>query len=220
VQLLGQAVKGKISAGAKVLMFRAPGPMEMMPPGMQAPPGGPGGPGGAPGMDFKKMMEEQDATMKAAFEKGAGVTIDLVGNLAPQMGEGGGMYMPMGPGGGGGPADGYNAVLLKYEGQLDAVVLTSGVPMTMQGQWDLVNLSCYKWSKKPLVVADVTVMYEPAVLKEWITNGLLTGVVLLPKPEKPDMPAKIKLITSANLAEMPAESPVPIQQMMPPMQPQ
>jgi len=34
------------------------------------------------------------------------------------------------------------------------------------------------------------------------------------------VPAKIKLITKANLGEMPAQSPVPIQQMMPPQQTQ
>jgi len=213
VRLLGEALKGKLPKDARALIFRAPGVLEMMPSGIMKPPGG-------PGTDFRKLLEtdfrkitqEEEAPMKAAFEKGAGVTIVLVANVAPQVGEGG--YRAMGAGGSV-PADGYNAVLKNYEGKLDAVVLTAGVPVSEQFQWELGKLSCYNWSKKPLVVADVGVFYDPALLKQWISTRLLEGVVLLAAPTEPEEPAKIKLITKANLGEMPARAPMQMPTMMP-----
>jgi len=207
-RLIGQGLKGQLKDGARVVILRqAMLPGEgMFGPGMPPPPtaGGAGGPPGVPGMpDMEKMVKDQEQGWQKALSSGAGVSVIVVASV-PVAGE---MAMPGGPFPGT-AADFSKALeaVMEKNPNVDCWISMIGLPRNMtSGEFELDKVSIYQKEKPPLAAVDVNVYYDPAKIRQWIQEGKLACAVVMPTLTKPEQ----KVITKANLNELPEKSPMP-----------
>jgi len=202
MRLLGEGLKDAgLKDGAKIVIIRHPVDAEMMF-------GFPGPEGEVPpGMEDMPTVEESVAEMKKAckeqFEKGAGISVEIVGLERPSVPD----EMMMGPPEMIGDAEAFSAVLRKYEGQgIDAVVSMVGLPRRLDRDmsWDLESVCIYNWGNQPMVAADLSMQYDPVKLREWFDKDMIHAVVLYPSTKVTER----KVITKNNLDELPTESPL------------
>jgi len=204
-RLVGEGLKGQLKDGARVVILRqAMLPGEgMFGPGMPPPPGV-GGPPGMPGMpDMAKMVKEQEQGWQKALSAGAGVSVTIVASV-PVAGE---MAMPGGPFPGT-AADFSKALeaVMEKNPDIDCWISMIGLPRNMtSGEFELDKVSLYQKEKPPLAAADVNVYYDSAKLRQWIQEGKLACAVVMTALDKPIQ----KVITKANLNELPEKSPMP-----------
>lgn len=193
-RLLGKGLRGKISDGAKIVIFRYPVATETMPEGFDEE------------SDVEiPTVEEQVAQMKknweGAIEEGCGVDIQIVACEVPRTRQEMMMISPEMPG----DARAFSKVLEEYKDRgIDAWISFVGVPRSRRGPWDLHNMSSLKWDDPPLAAAELGVYYDPELVKKWIEDGLLDAATIHPSTRSPDM----VVITRKNLEELPDEPPV------------
>lgn len=189
MRMAGEALKGELAKGAKVLIIRYGMDPEMMM--MEAPPSD----GEMPTQE--EMLQRQRKQVKRALENGLGSSVEIVGYDAPGLSE---QYGDIGQ-----SAEAFNTVLEKYSDKnIDACISMVGLPRSGAGEVELDKLALDNWSPSPLVVADVGLQYDPAILRNYIADGLLYGVVLHPSTRSADQ----IIVTRENLGDLPEKSPV------------
>jgi hypothetical protein len=210
MRLIGEGLKGQLKDGAKVFIFREPMlPEEGMGGPMMPPPPPPEGGPGMPAMpSFEEMVKQNEAGWKKALEKGAGVSVQIVGS-GPPASQYPGMFEFAGN------AQEFSKTLDKYP-DIDCWISLVGLPRNMtSGEWELEKVTTYQRAKAPIVAARVGLFYDPAKLRQWLQDGKLAAIVLMPEMGKPTE----KVFTKANINELPTQAPntgMPMPGMMPP----
>ncbi|MFW6457574.1 MAG: hypothetical protein ACOC0A_04690 [Planctomycetota bacterium] len=190
VTMLGDAMREDLSPGAEVLFVRYQIDPEMMMVEME---------------EYEdegewtkeEIIGQQLGEVESAFERGLGYSVEIIGYDPPSLTD---SYEASAR-----DAEAFNKVLKKYADQnVRACISMAGLPRDKEGEVQVDDLMFDQMPSNMLFVADLGFRYEPDEVEKWINDGVLDAVVLHPSIGRVDR----VVITSDNLEELPAESPM------------